>query len=260
MTAAVLEVEGVTRRFGGLAAVDDVSFGIPPGIVKGIIGPNGAGKTTLFNLIAGVSRPDGGRIRYDGTDITPLEPYRRVRLGIARTFQNLQIFRGMTVVENVMVGAHARGSAGFVSALLKLSGGRRQERAIEQCAREALAAVGLEARADDPADALSFGEAKILEIARAVAAEPRLLLLDEPTAGLPHAEAQRIGNVVRGLVARGITVCLVEHNMRLVMSLCDDILVLNHGARIAEGTADEVRQDPVVLEAYLGRDDGFARD
>jgi len=258
MSAALLEVEDLTRRFGGLAAVAGVSFSIPAGIIKGIIGPNGAGKTTLFNLIAGVSPPDHGTIRYDGQVITRLEPFRRVRLGIARTFQNLQIFRGMTVVENVMVGAHARGNAGFLSALLALPRGRRQEREIEDRARVALDMVGIGDRADDPADELGFGEAKILEIARAVAAEPRLLLLDEPTAGLPHAEVHRVGEVVRSLVARGITVCLVEHNMRLVMSLCDDILVLNHGARIAEGPADRVRQDPVVLEAYLGRDASHA--
>jgi branched-chain amino acid transport system ATP-binding protein len=250
----LLEVRGLTCRFGGLLAVAGLDFDLRDGLIKGIIGPNGAGKTTLFNLIAGVYRPDAGSISLRGTPITGLSPHRRVRLGLARTFQNLQVFGGMTVLENVMVGRHARGRAGFVSALARTPASRREERDIRERAHEKLALLGLASRADDPADSLSFGDGKILEIARALASDPDLLLLDEPTAGLPHGEAQRIGEIVRAINARGTTVLLVEHNMRLVMSLCGEILVLNYGQRIAEGSPADIRAHPAVLEAYLGTD------
>jgi branched-chain amino acid transport system ATP-binding protein len=252
--SVLLRVRGLTQRFGGLTAVSALDFDLRKGAIKAIIGPNGAGKTTVFNLIAGVYRPDRGEIALNGTSIGKLPPHRRVRLGIARTFQNLQLFAGMTVLENVMVGAHARGRAGFASALLRLAPARREDRALRQRAYEILASLGLAHRAEEPVEALNFGDGKILEIARALASEPQLLLLDEPTAGLPHAEAGRIGDTLHAINAQGTTVLLVEHNMRLVMRLCQEILVLNYGERIAEGSPAEIQRHPAVLEAYLGSD------
>jgi branched-chain amino acid transport system ATP-binding protein len=250
----LLAVEGLSRHFGGVAALAELDFALARGLIKGIIGPNGAGKTTLFNLIAGVYPPDRGDIRLDGRSIAALPPHRRVRLGIARTFQNLQVFPSMTVLENVMVGRHARGRTGFTGALLRTRAARREAGALRDVAFAKLELLGLAHRADAPAGALNFGDAKILELARALAAEPSLLLLDEPTAGLPHGEAERIGEIVRAINRDGVTVLLVEHNVRLVMGLCADILVLNQGRRIAEGAPDAIRHDPAVLEAYLGRD------
>jgi len=251
-TARLLEISDLTHRFGGLAAVADLSFSVSSGQIKGIIGPNGAGKTTLFNLIAGVLPTTQGQIRLNGETINRMPPHRRVMRGIARTFQNLQIFESMTVLENVMVGLHSRTKSGFVEALLRTPGSVRETREARDAAMEALALLDLTHLAERSASEISFGEGKILEIARALAVEPSLLLLDEPTAGLPHGDMQEVAKVIRTLNDRGITVLLVEHNMKLVMSLCDEILVLNYGQRIAEGTAAEVRQDREVLAAYLG--------
>ena len=250
----LLEVRGLGHNFGGLAAVAELDFNVREGHIKGIIGPNGAGKTTLFNLIAGVLPTSKGAISLRGEAIHRLPPHKRVGRGIARTFQNLQIFEDMTVLENVMIGLHPRTHAGFLQALIRTPASVRETRRTRDAAMEALALLDLTRLAERPATEISFGEGKVLEIARALAVEPDLLLLDEPTAGLPHSDMQEVAEVIRKVNARGITVLLVEHNMKLVMSLCDEILVLNYGRRIAEGTASEVRRDPEVLIAYLGDD------
>ncbi|NYZ11164.1 ABC transporter ATP-binding protein [Azospirillum sp. RWY-5-1] len=251
----ILEVADVGRSFGGLRAVSDLSFTVAKGEIKGVIGPNGAGKTTLFNMIAGVTAPSTGSIALDGQRIEHLKPYQRVERGIARTFQNLQIFKDLTVLENVMVGRHARTRCDVLHAIFRSPAARREEEGIRDAAFAQLDRLGLAHRAEEKAGSLSFGECKILEIARALAAEPSLLLLDEPIAGVPHAETERVADTVRALNAEGVTVLLVEHNMRMVMRLCDSILVLNYGRKIAEGTAEAVRRDPAVLQAYLGEDD-----
>lgn len=256
--APLLTVEKLTRRFGGLVAVNDVSFAVRPGQIKGLIGPNGAGKTTCFNLIAGVIPPSAGRVTLGGESIERLPPHRRVERGLARTFQNLQIFREMTVLENVMLGMHSRlgggVGGGFVGAMLRTPRTRSDERRAADEALAALARVGLADRAARPAANLSFGECKILEIARALVAQPKLLLLDEPMAGLPHESVVQVEQVVRELRGTGITVLLVEHNMGLVMRLCDEIAVLDHGELIAEGSPAAIRADRNVIRAYLGEE------
>ena len=248
----MIEIRDLSVQFGGLAAVSELSFSVPQGSIKAVIGPNGAGKTTLFNVISGVQAPTQGRVLLAGEDRTALPAHLRVRRGLARTFQNLQVFSGMTVLENVIVGMHVRLHAGLPSEFLRLPSGRREEAGARDRGRALLARVGLAAKADAQATSLSFGDLKIVEIARALASEPRVLLLDEPTAGLPAAEASRVAEVVRAINAEGVTVLLVEHNMRVVMSLSHDILVLNFGRRIAEGEPAEVRAHPEVIAAYLG--------
>jgi len=250
----VIAVRGVSVQFGGLAALSDVDFDVKRGTVKALIGPNGAGKTTLFNVISGIQAPTSGSVLLDGEDITLSAPHERVRRGLARTFQNLQVFSGMSVLENVIVGMHARLSSGVFTALLRLPSGRREEMAARDRARALLGRVGLASKADLPVSALSFGDLKIVEIARALGSEPTVLLLDEPTAGLPAAEATRVTDVIRAISTEGVTVLLVEHNMRVVMSVSHDILVLNFGRRIAEGEPAFVRAHPDVITAYLGAD------
>jgi branched-chain amino acid transport system ATP-binding protein len=252
MSAPLLEVENLYCRFEGVTAVANLSFSVAAGEIKAVIGPNGAGKSTLFNMIAGVTRPSDGHIRFDGERIDQLPTHQRARRGIARTFQNLQIFREMSVLENVMVGRHMRSAAGVVGAILHGPALRREERDIATTAMTMLERFGLADKARLQAGTLSFGELKLLELTRALACEPRLLLLDEPAAGLPHAAADRMSDVIAGLNRDGMTVLLVEHNMRMVMALSHDVLVLNNGHRIAEGTPDEVRRHPEVLAAYLG--------
>lgn len=250
----LLRVDGLTRRFGGLIAVNQVSFAVKYGQIKGLIGPNGAGKTTCFNLIAGVVAPSSGRVTLDGAPIEHLPPHLRVREGLARTFQNLQIFRDMTVLENVMLGLQPRLGSGFIGALTRSPRNRRQEHYAVGESLTALERLGLADRAMRSASNLSFGEAKLLEIARALVAKPRLLLLDEPMAGLPHESVVQVERVIRELNATGITILLVEHNMGLVMRLCDEIAVLDHGELIAEGPPQSIRADPAVIRAYLGED------
>ena len=254
MSAPILAVEALTRRFGGLTAVSNVSFSVPTGRVKGLIGPNGAGKTTLFNLIAGVIEPSAGRVMLAGDAIEQLPPHRRVERGLSRTFQNLQIFREMSVLENVMLGMHPRLGTGFLQAMFRTATARRDEASAAREAHAALERVGLAHLTTRSAASLSFGEAKVLEIARAIVAKPKLLLLDEPTAGLPHESVVEVERVIRQLNADGITVLLVEHNMGLVMRLCDDIAVLNYGELIAEGDAAAIKVHPAVIKAYLGED------
>jgi len=252
MTDCLLRVEALNCNFDGVRAVADLNFDVQPGEIKAVIGPNGAGKSTLFNMIAGVTRPTSGRIWFDGVRIDTLPTFRRARLGIARTFQNLQIFREMTVLENVMTGRHIHGEAGLFGALLNGPTLRGEERGMTEAALALLARFELDGFAHMRAGDLSFGQMKVLELARALAGEPRLLLLDEPAAGLPQTEAEHVGEIISALNRDGVTVLLVEHNMRMVMSLSHDILVLNNGMRIAEGDADSVRRHPDVLAAYLG--------
>ena len=248
----LLEVDGLGRRFGGVTALAGLSFAIAPGTVHAIIGPNGAGKTTLFNIVSGFYRPDFGQVRLDGVDVTGLAPHLLARLGLARTFQNLQLFLDMTAAENVMVGAHRLSDRRLGAALLRLPSLARGEAALATRARALLAAVGLADAADRPAGELPYGALKRLELARALAAEPRLLLLDEPAAGLNERETAEMTARIRALPARGVTVALVEHDMRLVMAASDRVLVLDHGRMLAEGTPDEVRRDPAVVASYLG--------
>jgi len=255
VTGELLAVQAVSRSFGGLRALQDVSFSVTPGQVAAIIGPNGAGKSTLFNIIAGSLRPDRGRVELRGRLITGASPHEIAGLGVARTFQTTRLFTRMTVVENVMVGAHVRMRAGFLSALLGLPWTRREEAVALGKARGILSELGLAAHQDRTASTLSFGQRRVLELARALAAEPEVLLLDEPAAGLTIAETERLGELIGGFKQRGITVLLVEHDMSLVMGICDEVLVLSSGRRIAEGTPREIQSNPEVISVYLGADD-----
>jgi branched-chain amino acid transport system ATP-binding protein len=248
----LLKVEGLGIDFGGLRAVDELSFEIPRGRIFSIIGPNGAGKTTLFNMISGLYQPIRGRIYFEGEDVTNLAAHRLAARGLSRTFQNVQVFWNMSALENVMVGRHLHEEQDTLAHLVALPKVGRQNRATAAKARELLAFVGLADHVDRPAAALPYGALKRLEMARALACEPKLLLLDEPAAGCNNMETQEIEGLIRGIAAREVTVALVEHLMKLVMRVSDRILVLNHGRKLAEGTAEEVRANPDVIAAYLG--------
>jgi len=254
----LLEASGLSKSFGGVTAIADLDFRVPEGLVYAVIGPNGAGKTTLFNLLSGVYRPDEGRLAFADRDLVGRSSHEIARLGLSRTFQNLQVFFNMSVLENVMVGAHARAKSGLFGALLRLPRMRREERAIGRWAQEALDFCGLGELAGRSAGALPYGALKRLEIARALAAEPRLLLMDEPAAGLNDTETLEMRGLIGRIRDRGITVLLVEHNMGLVMQVSDRILVIDYGSRLAEGTPDEVRADPQVVAAYLGGEVHYA--
>ena len=248
----LLTVENLGKSFGGVRALEGVSFGIARGAVHSIIGPNGAGKTTLLNLLTGLVVPDSGRIRLDGIDLTGAAPYRMAAAGLGRTFQNLQVFFNMSALENVMTGRHLRERDTLWPALLRLPSLVHSEIATRERALELLAHVGLADWAHTPAEAMPYGALKRLEIARAMAAEPKLLLLDEPAAGLNATEAQAIDALIKRLAGMGTTVILVEHNMKLVMGVSDHLLVLDQGRVLAEGTPQQIRANPAVIEAYLG--------
>ncbi|OGA20141.1 MAG: high-affinity branched-chain amino acid ABC transporter ATP-binding protein LivG [Betaproteobacteria bacterium RIFCSPLOWO2_12_FULL_63_13] len=249
---ALLEVEALSRSFGGVHAVQDLSFEIEQGKIHSIIGPNGAGKTTVFNLITGLYRPSSGRVVFDGVEVTGYVPHELARRGMSRTFQNLQICFNMSAVENVMVGAHLRLDQGMLGSMLRIPTVARRDAECRDEARELMRFVGLDRYVGAAADSMPYGALKRLEIARALAARPKLLLLDEPAAGLNPTETHEIDALIQRIGDSGVTVVLVEHDMKLVMGISARILVLDYGRKLAEGSAQEVRGNPEVIAAYLG--------
>jgi len=254
----LLRLDAVTKRFGGLVATDTVSLDVPAQGISAVIGPNGAGKTTLFNIISGFLTPDAGRVEFDGADITGWPPEAIAKRGLIRTFQLVQLFDDLTVLENVKVGFHLHTSGGLLSALLPGVRARREERMVESRARDLLQRTGLLAQAETLAAVLPYGQKRLLEITRALAAQPKLLLLDEPAAGLNRQETETLAALLRGIAAGGTAILLIEHDMSLVMSVTDHIAVLDFGRLIARGTPDQVRRNPDVIAAYLGTRGGEA--
>jgi len=253
--ARILEVDGLTLRFGGLTALDDVSFDIKEGEILGLIGPNGAGKTTCFNAITGVYKPTSGEIRFQGDSLAGKKRFEITKAGIARTFQNIRLFPTMTALENVLIGADAQHTTGIFSALFRLPKHRREEADGHQKAMELLGFMGLAKKADELAANLSYGDQRRLEIARAMATQPKLICLDEPAAGFNPQEKRVLMDLIRKVRDQGFTVLLIEHDMRLVMGVTDRIVVLEFGKKIAEGTPAEIRDNPAVIAAYLGVED-----
>ena len=253
---AIMEIDRIRREFGGVIALDDVSCRVYEGQILALIGPNGAGKTTLLNIVAGTLPPTKGQVRFRGKRLNGRPPGERVRMGIARTFQQAHIFHGMSVLENVMVGCHLRGQGGLLDAALRLPRSRREEEDVYLDAMRFLNLVGLGSKAGEEAAILPFGQQRLLAIARALALDPALILFDEPAAGLNRLEKNDLAELIQRIKQMGITIVLVEHDMELVMRLADWIVVLDHGKRIAQGTPEQVRRDRAVIAAYLGTEEG----